>query len=65
MILQIYAFCNKNSCLSSSEAVAQEEEQLTANWMISYSISGVPGPHVEVSLGKTLNPVLSLIRQCV
>ena len=39
----------------SGAAVAQEEEQSPAN---QTSTPGFSGPHVELSLGKTLNPTL-------
>ena len=39
-------------------AVAQEEEQSSANWNVAGLTPGFLRPHVEVSLGKTLNSML-------
>ena len=41
--------------------MAQEVERLSSNWKIGGSSPGSSSPHVDVSLGKTLNPKLLLL----
>jgi len=41
--------------------VASEEEQSSANQKVHGLIPGFPGPHVEVSLGKMVNPTVPLM----
>ena len=57
----------KQDISDSGAAVAQELEQSSSNWKIGGSTPGSSSPHVDVSLGKTLNPKLLplLCQQCM
>jgi len=47
-------------------AAAQEEEQSPASQKVGGSIPSFPGPHIEVSVGKILNPTLPTdVWECV
>ena len=45
-------------CVINVSKLAKKLERLSSNWKIGGSIPGSSGPHVNVSLGKTLNPKL-------